>query len=270
MIQITCRVDTSMLEAGIDWAQKYTTRTLPQAVNTALYWVAINAREGTPFVTQDRINQDMGIVVKTRVRGKLLPSSSKLTKNRVASSGRTVRIDNKDVPRAAAIVAARANAGSAYNKLTTSRWAMTDNPFKGVSRAAGRAAMAALVRAMLAARRGQSTKYLYAGWLPAISILYPHSVQKFIRGGPSAKRGGKINFDLGAAQPAQPGVQCAAMIQNSVGMVSKTGPKANEALVKYASDALQRTIDSEGQKNMDYALREMEKEMAAMVNKLWR
>ena len=122
---------------------------------------------------------------------------------------------------------------------------------------------------MLASRRS-SSQYHLAGWLPSISIMYPHSVQKFRVGQDSNDHKSKINFDLGDAKPAVEGEKCSAMIENSVGMEGRTGPKANASLVLYNTAGLQRAVDGEGQRNLQYALDHAGTEMAELVNKAWR
>lgn len=269
-LQVSCTIDMTGLQAGIEAAMRYTKRTLPQLVNTSAYWVAINARKETRYVTAERVDRDMGTVVTARIGKRGKPLSMKSSKGRVLVSSKSLMMENgKMVPRAAAIIAARASATSKYNSLTAGRWALGKNPFKGVSRAAGQAAMAALVHRMLASRRG-SGQYLLAGWLPAISILFPHVQHKFLQSDERPARKGIINFDLGTGTVAAEGNQCSSMVQNAVGMQSRTGPKANQALVTYVTDALQSAVNNEGKRQMEYALKKAEAEMAKETEKFWR
>ena len=269
MIATTCSVDMTGLEAGIEAARKYSTRTLPQIVNTSLYWVAINARNDTKFVSPERIDKDFGTLVTVAKFKSGKEKSRKRYQNINRSSTREIMTESGDmIPRAVAVVMARARPGSKYNDTTASRWLLSKSPFKGVSRAAGAAAMRGFESRMLGARHS-SSKYHLAGWLPEISILYPFSVQKFGVGQARGDHHGKINFKLGNATPAVEGLQCSASIENSVGMVSTTGQKANESLVLYNTTVLQRAVDVEGQRNLQYALDHAGKELEQEVKKFW-
>ena len=270
-IQLNCDIDMAGLRSGIEAAQRYSKRTLPQAVNTALYSVALAARDDTPFITLERIDQDFAtkVTVATFKSGK--QKSAKRYQNLTRSGKAMLRMETASgenmVPRAAAIVAARASQAAKYNSLTANRWALSKNPFAGVSRAAGQAAMAALVSRMLGARHS-SSKYLLAGWLPAISILFPFVQHKFLKADSRPAAKGKIDFDLGTAKAATE-ADPTAMIENAVGMEGRTGPKANQALILHVTTVLQRACDNEGVKNLQYALDHAEAEMSKEVEKHW-
>ena len=264
-IQPKVQIDMSGLNAGIEAATKYTKRTLPQIVNTAAYWIAVNAKAGMPFVAPDKVDTELAVISHPVIgkRGKALK------RKRAFSGGISAAQRNQDAPLAALIVVARARQGSRYNQRTNSRYALTRNPFKGVTRSAGQAAMKVFVDQMIKARH-RSGKFLLAGWIPAIKRLMGYTQQKFMRGGASPNEGARNYYgsELGDAKPAVEGNACQAEIINDIGGQGVNATSFNNALMMYGAGPLQRAVDHEGKQQLDYALKKMESEMAGQVNKL--
>lgn len=269
-------IDTSRLSDGLAAAAKYTKRTLPQVVNTAAYWIAVNAKNSMPYVEVKKIDIELGTIVTAVIGKRGQPLSKKYAKNRRLSGGKMGDIV-KDVPLAALIIAASAKPGSRYNSLTNSRWAIGKNPFKGVSRAAGAATMRSLIHRMIN-RRHSSSKFLLSGWIPAIQKLLPYSMQKFMRGSGNPLTGVKeflggagVNghSEFGSATPAVDGFTVMAVIENNIGAMGKNAENYNQALIRYGAPVLQSAVDREGDQQMKYALGKMEKEMKTEVDKYW-
>jgi hypothetical protein len=263
MFEMTALVDTTGLNRSINEAAKYTKRTLPEIINTSAYWIAVNAKNTMPFVTAERINTELA-VIKHPVIGK----RGKPLKNKFTLGGGMVKLKSgKMVPRAALIVMARANPGSNYNKLTNNRYALSKNPFAGVSREAGRAAMRLLVDEMIKSRR-KSGHFLVAGWVPAVRKMKPYAVQKFMRGVPTGAPKEYYGGNFGDAMPAiKEDPMPSASIENDIGMEGINQKSFNQALMRYGIPSLQAAITREGVNNMQYALGRMEKEMADQFNR---
>jgi hypothetical protein len=259
-MDVTCQVDTTGLTSGINAAQGYTKRTLPQMVNTSGYWIAVNAKNGLPFVTPEKVDSEMATIVTPKIgkRGKIL--SQKKAKNKTLSGG---------TERAFLIVMARTVPGSNYNILTGNRYALPS--LKGMSASGFHATIAFLVDQMLKSRH-RSGKFLVAGWIPAVRKMLPYTAQRFIRGAGSPLEGARSFFgaNLGGATPAMAGGDyCAATIENDVGMEGKNAASFNRALMLYGVPALQAAVDREGTKQMEYALSKFEKELKDETDKHW-
>ena len=265
-MNVSVKIDTSGLARGIFAASKYSTRTMPQLVNTAAYWVAINAKNSMPFVQPGVIDAQLAVIESPEIGKRGKP----LKRRKVFSAGISPLQDRKDVAMAVLIVSARANPASRYNLLTNQLYALGKNPFKGVSRAAGAAAMRALVDKMIKSRH-RSPKFLLTGWIPAIRIMARFAVQKFMRGGASPSDGARQYYgaDLGTAQVAGEGWACAAAIENDVGMEGKNAANFNSALMKYGAGPLQAAVDQEGERQLAYAMRKYEEELAKVTNGHW-
>jgi hypothetical protein len=273
MMPITVTLDMSRLNRGIEESGRYSRRTTPELVNTAAYWVAVNAKAGMPFVTAERVDTEMGTIVSPviGVSGKVLK------RPKFFSSGKKVSVRGsgggaaREVPLAAMIVAARAKAGSKYNQLTNNRYALSRNPFKGFSRSLGAQKMAALVNKMIASRHS-SGRFLMAGWIPVVQGLRPYTAQRFLRGGASASEGSGAFYggELGRASAAKEGERCTAVIENDVGGQGENAVSMNRALLQYGSGPLQAALDGEGTRMIEYGLRKMEAELAERVNREWK
>jgi hypothetical protein len=164
----------------------------------------------------------------------------------------------KQVPLAAAIIQAsviRPDISSAldtpsakrYNQLTNFRWARTQSPFRGVSRATGRAAMRAAVSRLIKARH-KSTHFLAQGWGAVArklrSMLYGGAPPTDIQ----FKRA-KTKDEFGAVNILSKGTNFVVRIENLIGMVAgRKGANAanyNQALHRYGGPALQKAVDEQ-------------------------
>lgn len=251
MINVTVKIDASGLNRALALGQEFSKRTPAQACNTSALEVAIIAKNTMPFVTVPRIDKELSVVTSPVIgkRGKPLKGKN----NRIF--GANVDLSkNPDVALAVLIIQARSNPNSRYNQLTNQRYALPGSPFKGVSREAGRAAMALLVHKMIAARH-KSGSFLKAGWIPAVEILRPFGVNKYRRGTVHEDASPNYAGDLGYAQPARGGEPAAqTVILNNVGYTGKNAASFNQALQKYGAPLLQDAIDGEGRRAMQYYL----------------
>lgn len=257
-MNVSVAIDTSGLTRGIAAASQYSKRTLPQIVNTSAYWVAVNARKEMPFVAAEKVDSELGVIATPVVgkRGVALKRKKTLAGKAMGRIG---------VPLAAMIVVARAKAGSRYNQSTNARYALPKNPFKGVSRAEGAAAMRALVDKMLKARH-RSGHFLQAGWLGAIRMLRGLVNASFLQTAAESASGGN---NLGTASPASEGATCQASIENLVGLEGQNAASFNQALHRYGTGPLQRAIDGEGRRQMEYALKKAELGLANAAAPSW-
>ena len=256
MIAPTVRIDSTGLNRGIVKASKYSKRTLPQIVNTSAYWIARNAQKAMPFVTAQKVDTELGTIVTPKIgkSGKVL--STKSARNRTYSSAL-----------ATLIVLARTNKGSHYNALTKGRYALPS--LRGMSASGFQATLAALVHKMIAARH-RSGHFLRAGWIPAIKKLMSKNVARFNRGGTWVDDNSGGGFrQLGDATIAQEGVKCQATIENQVGMTGIQAESFNRAMLLHGTGPLQKAMDVEGVKQMEYALRKYNEELAETVRKFW-
>ncbi len=263
-VSVGVKIDTTKLVKGIDAASAYTKRTMPELVNTALYWVARNASGRTPKVTPAKIDTELAVISQP-----VVGRSGKVLKRKRAFFGK-VGTANQEVPLAVLIVAARSKPGSRFNQLTKGRYALPSWPFKGLPRRAGAWLMASIVDKMIKARH-KSGAFLRAGWQPSIDALRPLAKAKFARGGSVADEAHAMFRAglLGSAKPASEG-QPTGMIENNVGGRGVNSESHNRALNLYGGPALQAACDEEGQKNLDYALKKMGQELAVETNQNWK
>lgn len=259
----------SGLQRGLYFAQQYTKRTPAELVNTTGAEVAIVAKNTLPFVTVPTIDTELAVITTPKIgkRGKPL----KRGKN---YKGGTGTAQNPAVPLSALIIQARARPGSKYNQSTNNRYAIRASPFKGVSRAAGRAAMAAAESRMIKTRHS-SGSFLKAGWIPATRIMLTYSVNRYRRGsstGPPLEGAKRFyGADLGTATPAQAGsYNATATIENNIGYQGQNAASFDHALQIYGAPSLQAAVDGEGARNMQYYLdKSAKEELEGPVNKAW-
>lgn len=266
-IALSAVVDHSKLTAGLEAAAKYTRRSLAQMVNTAACEVAIGAKNGMPFVPMGRIDAELAVITVPRIgkRGKPLKTKSNY------AGGMSATQRNNSAPLAVLIIQARSNRLSRYSFLTAGRYYSGRSPFYGVSRAQGAAAIAAAVSRMIKARHS-STHFLMSGWLPAIKRLLPLSANKWRRrsAGPPLD-GHPFDESLGDATPAREGgFAVIAVIENLVGMDGKNAASFNMALIKYGTEPLQRAMDNEGARNLEYALSKMGGDLKQITDSTWK
>lgn len=249
---VTAKVDSTGLQNAIRERLKYPGRTEAEVVNNALFWVAYNTREAMPFSTIGRIDTELGVAVNlTKIKSGKRFSRNKRNFSFTAGKGGDIV---KSVPLAALIIQARANPSSNYNRITHSRYA-GPSPFKGVSRAAGAAAMAGAISRMIKSRHS-SIKFLRAGWSMALEALWR------FKGNRSASKGGdftsKSNFsDFGDVTVAQEGyTKVMGMIANNIGVEgSVNAPNYNAAMLKYGVPALQAALDREEKEMLLYMIK---------------
>ncbi len=256
------------LQRGLALASAHTKRTLPELVNTSGYWIAINAKAGLPFVTPEKIDIELW-TIKTPVIG---ARGKPLKRKKFYRAGFSPQQRSEAAPLAALIIQARARPGSAYNDLTNNRYALAASPFKGVSREAGAARMAALIDKMIK-QRHRSGHFLIAGWIPNIRTLAPLASQKFLRGGPSPLEGQRSYYgaNLGEATPARPNLLlCICKIENHVGTQGPNAANFNRALILYGQPGLQSAVDREGKQQAQYGLQKAGAELKQLVDKHWK
>lgn len=251
-MQVNAKIDMSGLNKAVALGMEYTKRTPAQVCNTTGLEVAIGAKNNMPFVTVERIDTELAVIATPKIGKRGKP----LKKGKVYSGGLgTSR--TPDVPLAVLIVQARANKNSRYNQLTNSRYALTGSPFKGVSPAAGRAAMAALVHVMVA-NRHRSGHFLMAGWIDSIKELLPYTANRYRRGGSRPLDGAKSAYDsnLGDAKPAKEGeTNASCVIENLIGYEGKNAASFDRALQLHGGPGLQASVDTQGVIAMNYYLK---------------
>jgi hypothetical protein len=242
-MNITCSVDTSSLNDALNEAQKWSHRTREKCVVTAAVAVCDRAYELTPAETVAKIDLDLGTIITVKT-GKLGQSlSAKYSKNVIKAGGRMGDKETvQNVPLAVLIIAAQAKPGSRYNALTGNRFARGANPFKGVSRAEGRAAMQAAENRLINARHG-TPGFLRLGFAAARKML-----RKLVYGGGPPVEGEDIsNETFGRATRQDSRNETSVTIENLIGMVNgkqgDNGPNYNQAMLAKAGPALQQAVD---------------------------
>lgn len=266
MIEPQIKLDYSGLTAGINAASKYSKRTMPEIVNTAAYWIAVNTKNDMPFVGVPKIDAELGVIYQNGFTPKGRPSKAK--KNRVITFGQgDSRTEGKTL--AELIVLASMNQNSNYNARTHGRWQRDFGVLAGLDKAGRQAKIFSIAQKMTKTRHS-SGKFLIAGWVPAVMTLRPFAVQKFQ---PTAQ---PLTVDTitgtpkGSATPAEKeGLNVSAEIENDIGGTGKNAASYNNALHLYGEPILQSAINGEGQKNMEYALKKMDSELGVQTAKYW-
>lgn len=258
-------IDATGLNRGIAASSQVSRRSVPQIVNTAAWWIAVNAKNATPYVTVETIDTQLGTIETPAIgkRGKPLKGRKPLKAGSVLAKN--------GVPLAVMIVVARARPGSRYNQLTNNRWALQSNPFKGVSRLAGAFAMRELVHKLISGRHS-SIKFVLSGWIPVIRKMAKYAVQKYVRGVASQLSDASAwhGAALGDARPAnENSLVAVCVIENDVGGQGKNAEAHNRALFLFGFAALQSAVDREGRQQMNYALNKMDQELSKAVQIHW-
>lgn len=263
-------VDATGLNKGVALAMQYSRRTPAECCNFVAKEVAFGAFERTPVTGAARVDEDMGKIVLPKIgkRGGIIKGTQ-------LRSGKLIKVKRKnktvEVPLAVLIIQARARPGSHYNDLTGGRYALTQSPFKGLSQAAGAAAMAAAESVMIKGRRRSASGFIRAGWLKAIQVLKNLSPRKY--GGSSGRIPSGQNVEaLGEVIPARKdSADTFCQIENDVGLAGKNSASHNRALQQYGAPALQAAMDKEGRVQMDYFLKKSGAEdLAKPVNDAWK
>jgi hypothetical protein len=270
------KIDASGLNAGIVEASVYSKRSLAEICNTCGYWIAVNAKAKTPFVTADKVDQQLHIIKTSEQQisvrtGKTLKKTITRYSSSSAASGKvavTTGGKTRAVPFAALIVAARAKQDSKYNASTNSRYALAKNPFKGLTRGLGRQKMAALVESMTNSRHS-SGSFLKSSLVPIVQALESFTKQKFSKGGSSPNEAQRqyYNTGLGRASPASDGWSCSCELLDELGMQGVNSASHNKALTTILGPIFTSTVQHEGEVQAKYALDHYEKELSDRVNK---
>lgn len=242
-------------------------RTAAEIVNTAAYWIAVNTKNAVPFSTIQRIDTDTNVavdLVKTKRGKRFLKGNKFQAANRsFGNLGNMAHLAQyAEVPLLALVINARVNPYSRYNRSTGGRYALTESPFKGKSRAEGAAAMLGAMCRVLAGRHS-SIKYLLSGEIPAIRTLRPLAVNKYRAGvaSPMSDFGSyhETNPVRGYAIPASEGFTTFAKIVNATGTIGRNQEAQNAALWRYVAPARERAIEIEAVLMEQYVTRAMAK-----------
>jgi hypothetical protein len=272
MLAVFAKVDVSGLNAAIAWRQREakSSRTMRQVVCTSASEVAIKAQIQTPYVKQSTIDTELAVrytpgytsISADGFSGKMTYAKrNRLARGGISSIQRTRRTGSNAVPLAALIIQASTRYGSRYNELTNYRYFRAKSPFAGVSRQQGRMAMVAEVNRMIRARHS-STNFLQAGWSFAIQAL----------AGETAKRSKKsVNYAsrhtdkaMGRVVITDQGDSASCLIESNPGAQSVNARSWNEALWRYGAPALQRAVDDEAAKMVEYVQKKIEAQTAKM------
>jgi len=255
---ITFTVDTTRLNAALDYASKFSARSGRKILMATAFYVAVKAQKMTPHVETSRIDREMGIEVRPgRTKAGRV---SKSKKNVVLHGARRITFGagharaGESMPLAAAIIQASVWPGMTlvelkrYNKLTNNRWLRSRSPYAGVPRPMGRMLMRAAVSRMLKSRRS-STHFLQVGWGVVCKKLRAlhFSGEDMVGGGWTTLSA--TNMDLGAATYGEGGWKSWVRIENRIGMQpGKKGDNSasyNRALHKYGGPALQAAVNEQ-------------------------
>ncbi len=281
MIETWANIDTTKLTAAFELAIRYSTRAPEKMVRDSAFYVAVKAQNLTPFVSQATIDTELGTLVTPRMGKRGQPLSQKYAKNKTLSSGRRVTTNRGTaVPLMAMIiqasvirpdVARSTPAAKRYNQLTHFRWARISSPFRGVSRAAGAAAMRAAVDRAIKSRHS-STHFLAAGWVAVCQKL-----RAYRYGGAPAldvPAGLAPDASLGTFTVTGTGAKVTITIENLVGMLpgarGNNSENYNRALHQYGAGPLQQAVDEQARNMFDRYLPRMQSELAAPFNALAR
>jgi hypothetical protein len=242
MITPTFKVETGRLRAAIKERLRYPGRTEAEAVNTSAFYIAVNTKNAMPAASIRKIDTDLDKFVVPIFRVKGLAGPTKRTKVKFGKG--TAR---QDAPLIALIINSRVG--------KSGRWGLSASPFKGVSRAAGRAAMQRMAQKLLKARHS-STNFLRSGWIGAIRDLYSSAKR---RAGGSPLEGSNFDYDFdkrGSALPAKEGSwNVVASAENNTGAIGQSAAEANDALHRYGDIILQREVDAEYGRTVDYLVK---------------
>lgn len=268
MITPNVTIDARNLNNGLKIAQEFTSKSMADACNYAAKEVAYAAFKETPVTTAARVDSDLGKIIVP-----VLNKNGTISKSKRNYKGGKMgtKAGNETVPLTVLIIQARARPGSHYNQITGGRYALTKSPFKGVSRAAGRAAMAALESSMIKGRRRAANGFIRAGWLPSIKVL--RALTSRLNYGTTTIPE-NLNEGLGTVYPAKYNdKQASCTIESDVGFGSSAGlnhASNNEALMRVGTPALQKAIDGVGVKQFEYILKKLGRiDLEIPVNAAW-
>lgn len=257
-------IDASSLNRAVAMALQVTTQEPRNLVLNVGLGIASRARELTPFVEQQTIDTELGVistpVLSTRGKRKGLP----------LKSGRQ-SIEVPDQSAAMKIVLARMWSGSDYNQLTRQRWAIDRMQFSpGEGKAGFWAKVAETAKRMVAARHS-STHFLQAGWGAAYKAL-----TRLRYGGAPLVQDAAIDvaatvvpgeFDaFGSAKLYGGGSNVSLLLENNIGMTGVNAETYNEALHEHSSGPTQQAVDEKADEMQTRYLPRWEAELAKRWN----
>lgn len=258
MLDVSTKIDLTGLQRGLAESTKWSRKAPAQVVNDAAFSVAVQARNNMPFVTPETVDSELSVIEHPIIGKRGKPLKGKRRFQSTASAG-------SDVALAVLIIQASANPGSNYNRLTNSRYALPNSPFKGVSRAAGAALMVAAEDRLIKFRHS-SGSFLKAGWANTVRVLRPYVKWARMPAGFISN----ANEKLGGATPALAGQTMATCtIENDIGMEGVNRASFDRALQEYGAPGLQDAVDTVGRREMDYSLMKANQELERDVNKHW-
>lgn len=224
---------------------KVSSKTLQEVINTKAYYIARKALWFTPKADIGKIREVLGEAKAMNLVRLKSGRWSRNKKNTVSFFGRGGATSTKTgrAPYLALIVQKRR--GRAGHP----------SPWKGLSRAAGAAAMLQVMRQVFGARL-RSVAFLKAGWLPAIRELAPYAEKS---AGLPPMDGKQVGRPKGGARAAQPGFNPVAQVLNNASASRDT----RAALMRYGAPALQKAFDDEAFDMTTYIKRKMQPDAAA-------
>ena len=207
----------------------------------------------SPYVKQEQIDKDLNAYLEPKVTidklGTVKFGRQKRKFGRIG--GKTLVATGKRVPLAALIIAARASGHYQGNP----RWKLDKNPFKDVSRVAGRSAMARLTTKLLKGRHS-STSFIRSGFVAAIVILRDFVIRRMSGPKPDSQATGQSYGPgkFGDATPAKDNGtgKAFAQIVNNIGAEGFDAAKVNQVMIDKESGPLQESIDEEAKSMWEY------------------
>lgn len=256
-MNVSVSVDMRNFNRGFNLAMEYTSRAPALACNFAGKEVAFGTFNNTPVTTPQRVDTEL-LVIKNSVQA--IGKRGKPIKKIVTTYNSTGAMN---------LVNLRAWAGSKYNIQTNQRYFIPGNPFKGLKVEARERALAAYADAMIKSRHRSANGFIRAGWLNSIKTLKALVPSRY--GGLAKMESGQNIEALGSVQPAQSGQSNATcVIENDVGLEGQNAESHNKALQQIGGPALQRALDNEGRKQMEYFLKKSGREdLEIPVNRAW-
>ena len=239
---VTARMDTSKLEAVIPELVSFGRRTVKEQCVTSMGMILQDGQNWTPFVGIGRMDAELDAPAENE---------------RLAKLGFT---------EGDAIVMARSNPDSNFNKITGSRWALTlpkTASIAGFGRAYGKenaasmflAAVIQPIMERMRSARHSSGHFLQAGFKAALQIcvtspFYKNRYRKREAFAPANPLNELDISGMGTTLISDGGDSVVVTGQNNVGDRMGTGnatldSKHRQALIDYASGPLQEAVDKE-------------------------
>lgn len=215
---------------GYQWSQerfndtlreylKSSSRTLPDALNTKLFFIGRRAVVETPAADKSNIARQLGTATRLQGGGRFLSLAKGNTQ--WATFG-----------------------GVKYRELFLAELIIRARYAKSGKQQPTEAEMRGLVIKMIDARV-RSVNYLKAGWLTGIKKLETVIPAKYRRGAAANSPAKVIGKPKGYAIPAIGGFFLRSVLANTIGASGPRAAKQDAALEKYASPGLARAFDFE-------------------------